>query len=214
MLLKRQIGVFSRRIESYFCEQSLCIFNVSRAKSSISLTHQYLVSTKRLYILPEVFYKKKFLKIWQNSHDNNCARVTFLIKSQALRRPKPVPVLAPESITKHFAYWIFFFFILLSACKKPRKVHDLYLSSCSFTLCKRLEISQLIFFFLFLTIFFRNIGVVNRNRAEPSLTYYHFGWSNFRRNLYAKVLVVISPRALKNNQQGHYWESLKTTETY
>ena len=30
----------------------------------------------------EVFYKKVFLKISQNSHENTCARVSFLIKLQ------------------------------------------------------------------------------------------------------------------------------------
>ena len=33
--------------------------------------------------LPEVFYKKVFLEISQNSKENTCARVSFLIKLQA-----------------------------------------------------------------------------------------------------------------------------------
>ena len=32
---------------------------------------------------PEVFYKKVFLKVWQNSQENTCARISFLIKLQA-----------------------------------------------------------------------------------------------------------------------------------
>ena len=31
----------------------------------------------------EVFYKKVFLKVWQNSQENTCARISFLIKLQA-----------------------------------------------------------------------------------------------------------------------------------
>ena len=31
---------------------------------------------------PEVFYKKKFLQISQNSLENTCTRVSFLIKGQ------------------------------------------------------------------------------------------------------------------------------------
>ena len=32
---------------------------------------------------PEVFYKKVFLKVSQNSQENTCARISFLIKLQA-----------------------------------------------------------------------------------------------------------------------------------
>ena len=34
---------------------------------------------------PEVFLKKEFLEILQNSQENTCARFSFLIKLQALR---------------------------------------------------------------------------------------------------------------------------------
>ena len=33
--------------------------------------------------LPEVFWKKVFLKILQKSQENSCARVAFVIKLQA-----------------------------------------------------------------------------------------------------------------------------------
>ena len=33
-----------------------------------------------------VLLVKVFLEIWQNSHENTCARVSFLIKLQALRK--------------------------------------------------------------------------------------------------------------------------------
>ena len=36
---------------------------------------------------PEVFCRKDFLEISQNSQENNCARVSFLIKFQASGTP-------------------------------------------------------------------------------------------------------------------------------
>ena len=147
------------------------------------------MSTKRLYILRTctAFQWIPGAKGWSchqrcsiKKVHKNLAKFTgqhlcqshFFNKVAGFAPPKSNSCISPWIHHQTFCLLnlFFFFFILLSACKKSRKVHDLYLPSCSFTLCKRLEISQLIFCFLFLTGFFRNIGVINRNRAEPRLT--------------------------------------------
>ena len=49
----------------------------SAVVAKIFVTHSFRSSR------PEVFCKKVFLEISQNSEENNCARVSFLIKLQA-----------------------------------------------------------------------------------------------------------------------------------
>ena len=50
----------------------------------------------------EVFYKKVFLKILQNSQENTCARVSFLTKLQA----SACNFLKKETLPQVFTFWI------------------------------------------------------------------------------------------------------------
>ena len=49
---------------------------------------------------PKMFYKKMFLKISQNLQENNCARVSFLIK---LQTPKYCKFIKRETLAQRFS---------------------------------------------------------------------------------------------------------------
>ena len=70
-----------------------------------SAVFEYVETTNRSS-RPEVFYKKVFLEISQNSQENTCARVSFLIKLHT----KANNFIKKETLTQMFssAFWEIF----------------------------------------------------------------------------------------------------------
>ena len=56
---------------------------MSAKSNKIELSEELMVMREEQP--PEEFYNKSFLQIMQNSQENTCARVSFLIKLPALR---------------------------------------------------------------------------------------------------------------------------------
>ena len=69
---------------------------------------------------PEVFYKKVFLKIWQNSQENTCARVSLLIKN--IKKETLAQVLSCEFC--EFSRTFFFIEHLRRLLLKRRQNHN------------------------------------------------------------------------------------------
>ena len=64
-------------------------------KEPLEYTNNSYLEQKYKSSRPEVLCKQVFLEIFQNSHENTCARVSFLIRLQAFSYRTP-PVAASE----------------------------------------------------------------------------------------------------------------------